>query len=56
VTLHVAPADLTVSEVTAISLPVTALRAWCPDCLTAAQRAATRSERPAIPADQDALF
>ncbi|MEU9172591.1 hypothetical protein AB0D34_33210 [Streptomyces sp. NPDC048420] len=53
VRLMAAPADPLASDVAAARLPAGALRAWCPDCHTAAARRA----RAAVPAeDAPGLF
>ncbi|WP_340558939.1 hypothetical protein [Streptomyces sp. GSL17-111] len=54
VRLLAAPADPITPTRRAVALPVHALRAWCPDCLDAARRAALRTA-PADPA-QIGLF
>ncbi|MFJ4409225.1 hypothetical protein [Streptomyces sp. NPDC088910] len=55
VRLIAAPADPATPERAAATLPATALRAWCPPCFTAAQRAATRAQS-ATAASQGGLF
>ncbi|MFE4682578.1 hypothetical protein ACFRNJ_17330 [Streptomyces sp. NPDC056721] len=55
VRLVAAPADPLASAVTAAGLPSAELRAWCPDCLTAAARAARR-QLPDTSMDQCGLF
>ncbi|MEV0527863.1 hypothetical protein AB0I66_31000 [Streptomyces sp. NPDC050439] len=55
VRLMAAPADPLTSPVAAASLPAGELRAWCPDCHTAARRLAEK-QRPAAPAGQGGLF
>ncbi|GCD44140.1 hypothetical protein [Streptomyces paromomycinus] len=49
------PADLTASDTLACRAAVTELRAWCPDCYTAARAAARKAARTAAAA-QDGLF
>ncbi|MEV5607142.1 hypothetical protein [Streptomyces sp. NPDC052225] len=55
VRLIAAPADPLASAVAAAGLPPEQLRAWCPDCLTAAARAARR-HLPDTSTDQGGLF
>ncbi|MEV5280714.1 hypothetical protein [Streptomyces sp. NPDC052811] len=50
--LLAAPADLTLSPVKAARVPLAGLRAWCPDCHTAARRTAQRQPAP----EQAGLF
>ncbi|WP_234376269.1 hypothetical protein [Streptomyces sp. CB01201] len=50
--LIAAPADLTLSPLKAARVPLAGLRAWCPDCHTAARRIAQR--QPA--SEQAGLF
>ncbi|MFF4185765.1 hypothetical protein ACFYZ9_21480 [Streptomyces sp. NPDC001691] len=50
--LIAAPADLALSPVKAARVPSAGLRAWCPDCHTAARRIAQRQPAP----DQAGLF
>ncbi|MFJ2402887.1 hypothetical protein ACIOUE_16455 [Streptomyces xanthochromogenes] len=53
--LVAAPADPLATAVTAAGLSAAQLRAWCPDCLTAATRAA-KQHLPGISTDQCGLF
>ncbi|MEU5953521.1 hypothetical protein [Streptomyces sp. NPDC047525] len=55
VRLIAAPADPLASTVTAAGLPPAELRAWCPDCHTAAARAAKR-QMPDTTSGQCGLF
>ncbi|WP_043266112.1 hypothetical protein [Streptomyces sp. CT34] len=55
VRLMAAPADPLTTDLAAVRLPASELRAWCPDCHTAAARLA-RKRLPAAPADQCGLF
>ncbi|MFJ4421871.1 hypothetical protein [Streptomyces bobili] len=55
VRLMAAPADPLATDVAAAGLPASALRAWCPDCHTAAARLA-KKQRAATPAEQCGLF
>ncbi|MGD6753815.1 hypothetical protein [Streptomyces sp. BH105] len=55
VRLIAAPADPLATSVAAATTPVSDLRAWCPDCHTAAARAAKR-QLPATSTDQCGLF
>ncbi|MEU6535878.1 hypothetical protein [Streptomyces sp. NPDC047000] len=55
VRLMAAPVDPLASDVTAAALPASGLRAWCPDCHTAAARLA-RKHLPAACEDQGGLF
>lgn len=50
-----APADPLATDVAAARLPVSELRAWCPDCHGAAARHAKR-QLPPTPTDQCGLF
>ncbi|MEU4964981.1 hypothetical protein [Streptomyces smyrnaeus] len=54
--LTAAPTDLTQGTQTASRLPVSALRAWCPDCHDAARRAAARTARRQTDPAQAELF
>jgi hypothetical protein len=56
VRLIAAPADPAVSELAAAALPASGLRAWCPACLTGAQRAARRGRVAAPAGEQGGLF
>ncbi|WP_151481443.1 hypothetical protein [Streptomyces albicerus] len=53
--LMAAPADPLTPGTAAVRLPASELRAWCPDCHTAAARRA-RKQLPATPAEQCGLF
>ena len=55
VRLMAAPADPLATDVTAARLPIGELRAWCPDCHTAAARHA-KKRLPAAPEAQCGLF
>ncbi|MEV5976136.1 hypothetical protein [Streptomyces sp. NPDC052114] len=55
VRLMAAPADPLTSTVAAASLPASELRAWCPDCHTAARRLAQK-QQPTTAAGQCGLF
>ncbi|MEU0059585.1 hypothetical protein [Streptomyces sp. NPDC006334] len=55
VRLIAAPGDPLATDVAAAGLPAGELRAWCPDCHTAAARLA-RKRLPAAPKDQCGLF
>ncbi|MFJ5775080.1 hypothetical protein [Streptomyces sp. NPDC093094] len=55
VRLMAAPVDPLATDLTAARLPASELRAWCPDCHTAAARLA-RKRLPAAPKDQCGLF
>ncbi|MFI7347227.1 hypothetical protein ACIBSR_13235 [Streptomyces sp. NPDC049936] len=55
VRLMAAPVDPLATDVAAARLPASELRAWCPDCHTAAARLA-RKRLPAAPTDQCGLF
>ncbi|MEU2713860.1 hypothetical protein [Streptomyces sp. NPDC007205] len=54
VRLTAAPVDPLATDVTAARLPASELRAWCPDCHTAARLAKKRL--PVAPEDQCGLF
>jgi hypothetical protein len=54
--LAVAPEHPTGRAHTDTAVPVNALRAWCPDCLTAAIRAAKRRAESTTPNGTDTLF
>jgi hypothetical protein len=56
VRLLAAPADPIVTGLAAARLPTARLRAWCPDCLDGARRAANRQARAEPAADQTSLF
>jgi hypothetical protein len=59
VRLIAAPLDLTLSALAASRVPVTELRAWCPEChqkAGARQRASERELQRREPAPVDALF
>lgn len=56
VRLLAAPADPATTELAAAALPVSALRAWCPACFTAARRAAQRTAAAVPSKDQCSLF
>jgi hypothetical protein len=57
VRLIAAPADPTTGECAAVGLPAAALRAWCPPCFSAAQRAARKAAAAAVSSsDQRGLF
>ncbi|WKK21668.1 hypothetical protein QZH56_03425 [Streptomyces olivoreticuli] len=53
--LITAPADLTTPVTAAARTTAAGLRAWCPDCFTAARRLASNTQAAAAPA-QDGLF
>ncbi|MGW2043740.1 hypothetical protein ACWCPF_00955 [Streptomyces sp. NPDC001858] len=55
VRLMAAPADPLATDVAAAALPSGELRAWCPDCHTAAARLA-RKQQAATLAEQGGLF
>ncbi|MEW2076777.1 hypothetical protein AB0941_24580 [Streptomyces sp. NPDC013433] len=55
VRLMAAPVDPLARDVAAAGLPASELRAWCPDCHTAAARLA-KKQLPAAPAEQAGLF
>ncbi|MFF8191889.1 hypothetical protein ACF05L_13795 [Streptomyces bobili] len=55
VRLMAAPVDPLTTDVAAAALPPSALRAWCPDCHTAAARLA-KKQQTAAPAEQVGLF
>ncbi|MFH8284713.1 hypothetical protein [Streptomyces antibioticus] len=55
VRLMAAPVDPLATDLTAARLPASELRAWCPDCHTAAARLA-RKRLPTAPTDQCGLF
>ncbi|MFF8095752.1 hypothetical protein [Streptomyces sp. NPDC016675] len=55
VRLMAAPVDPLATDVAAARLPASELRAWCPDCHTAAARLA-RKRQPAATTDQCGLF
>lgn len=56
VRLIAAPADPATSERDAVTLPASGLRAWCPACLTGAQRAATKATARVLTTVQRSLF
>ncbi|MFG3254947.1 hypothetical protein [Streptomyces sp. NPDC048172] len=56
VRLTAAPANPATGARAAAQLPVSALRAWCPDCHDAARRAVSRETRSAADPAQNALF
>ncbi|ASQ96253.1 hypothetical protein [Streptomyces sp. 11-1-2] len=56
VRLIAAPADPLTPALAAAKLPHRELRAWCPDCLTAARRRATAAVRNITPPQQAGLF
>lgn len=55
VRLMAAPVDPLATDVAAARLPASELRAWCPDCHTAAARLA-KKRMPAAPEEQCGLF
>lgn len=55
VRLMAAPVDPLATDVVAARLPASGLRAWCPDCHSAAARRAKR-QLPKTPVDQCGLF
>ncbi|MFJ1651744.1 hypothetical protein ACIOC2_10065 [Streptomyces sp. NPDC088337] len=55
VRLIAAPVDPLATDVAAAGLPASELRAWCPDCHTAASRLA-KKQRVAAPTEQVGLF
>lgn len=55
VRLMAAPADPLAADIAAARLPASELRAWCPDCHSAAARLA-RKRLPAASTDQYGLF
>lgn len=54
VRLMAAPADVSTPPAQAVTLPASELRAWCPDCHTAAARKARTAT--AAPAEAPGLF
>jgi hypothetical protein len=54
--LVAAPADPSMSALAAARLPLSQLRAWCPDCHAGARRAANRAKRSQPDPTQGALF
>ncbi|MGW0172055.1 hypothetical protein ACWDWT_43935 [Streptomyces sp. NPDC003343] len=59
VRLVAAPADLGLSDLAAVELPVDQLRAWCPSCYTAARnraREADANARRMAAGPEDTLF
>jgi hypothetical protein len=56
VRLIAAPADPATGELAAAALSASALRAWCPACLTGAQRAVQKAKNQVLTTDQFSLF